>query len=344
MTPELERLLVEAGLLTEGQLNQCKAEAAARKVPISQILLAKRWLPESIFIGMRAVALFRDAGTCFGVPSRIAHFRILERLAEGATSFVFRALDLRVHREVALKVLKAGPSLSEEAATRFTREAQVMAKIQHPGIVRVYEVGVSGGLRYMSLELIQGPTLQHLFQRRLVGPRRLARLLASVARTIQFAHDHGIIHRDLKPSNILLGTDGAPRIVDFGLADIRDSRRRLESGEEVLGTVYYMSPEHVRGKNIDARSDVYSLGATLYEGLTGRPPFDGSVAHEIFEKILLLEPAVPRSAPTELAAIALKALAKDPSQRYPSALHFAEDLENFLNQTQMQRTSCIPGS
>lgn len=271
-----------------------------------------------------------------GDAPRIPRFEILDRLGEGSAAVVYRAQDRELHRTVALKVQRATMSMSDVARQRFRREAQAAAGLSHPNVVQVYDAGEAGGQHYLVMEVVDGRPLADLVTPASRGQKELLQLLEKAARGVAAAHEKGIVHRDLKPSNILVTASGEPKVADFGLAHLLDSTLQLTRTGAALGTPIYMSPEQVEGrvKDITPRTDVYALGAILYEMLVGRPPYTGDTIVELYAKIARDEPVPPHKAnpdiATELGAIALKALDKEPARRYATAGLFADDLARYL--------------
>ncbi len=267
----------------------------------------------------------------------IAGYQVLGELGRGGMGVVYRARQPGLDRFVALKVLTLGDGADGEWVQRFVREAQAAARLQHPNIVRIHDVGAEGNRYWFTMDLIEGSSLASLIDRREVGPLELARIGAAIARALHAAHEKGIVHRDVKPSNILVGKDGSPYLSDFGLAlDSSAAAARLTRTGATLGTPPYMPPEQVQAgeARVDARSDVYSLGASLYEGLTGRLPFDGSGVFAIVRKVVHEDPIEIRRldprAPIDLVTIVEKAMEKAPARRYETALDLAADLERFV--------------
>ena len=250
----------------------------------------------------------------------IAHYEILELLGIGGAAEVYRAHDVVGGREVALKLLsdRADPAM----VLRFAREAKALARLDHPHIVKTFDAGVANGQRYLAMELVRGGSLKERLQRGPLEWHQAVRLAAQVAQALAHAHAAGVIHRDLKPGNIMLDDEGTARLMDFGLAHVSDVSAMTRTGT-VMGTVYYLSPEQAVGKRVDARSDLYSLGAVLYEMVTGLPPFTGPSAVSIIYKILN-EPAprlrdVSPSLPPLLDALVDRLLQKDASRRFGDA-------------------------
>jgi tetratricopeptide (TPR) repeat protein/predicted Ser/Thr protein kinase len=261
-------------------------------------------------------------------------YELLDLLGKGGMGSVYKARDHRLGRIIAIKfLLGADPNLT----MRFLREARAQARVDHPNICRVYEVGEVEGRAYIALQFIDGEPL-HKAAARMSLDEKIA-VMRDIAVAIQEAHRLGIVHRDLKPANIMVERteDGrwCPIVMDFGLAREATIEPGLTASGALLGTPAYMSPEQARGDVVDRRSDVYSLGATLYELLTGRPPFSTTALAEVLAQVIHDDPSAPRSLvpnlPIDLETIALKCLAKDPTQRYPSARALADDLGRYLN-------------
>ena len=218
-------------------------------------------------------------------PERIGRYELRQPAGEGATAVVYRAWDTRLGRPVAVKILREGGALSEIARRRFLREGQATAGLLHPNVVAVYDVGEEGGTLYLVMEFVQGRTLAQDLLREDVPLRDRVAVLERAARGVAAAHEKGIVHRDLKPANILVTTAGEPKVTDFGLARLMDSSVELTRTGATLGTPLYMAPEQVGGKDVTVRTDVYSLGAILYQILTGDPPHVADTAAELYAKI-----------------------------------------------------------
>ncbi|MFH2003037.1 MAG: SUMF1/EgtB/PvdO family nonheme iron enzyme [Planctomycetota bacterium] len=274
----------------------------------------------------------------------INDFRIIRELGSGGMARVYEAEQITLKRRVALKVLYSHLSLSERAIRKFRREAEAGGRQSHRGIVSVYAVGEHKGMHYIAQELVEGAkTLAHMIDAYRAEPalpqgyfRDIAKYTVEVAEALHHAHAMGVIHRDVKPSNILLDANGRPKVSDFGLAKVEDALALSRTGD-FSGTPYYMSPEQALGRRsgVDHRTDIYSLGVTLYESLTLERPFDGKSSHEVLQQISTKEPEEPvrvnPRVPRDLSVICMKAMEKDPGRRYPSMEAMADDLRRFLS-------------
>ncbi len=272
-----------------------------------------------------------DAG---GAPRRVPGYEVLEEIGRGGMGVVYRARQAALDRVVALKVAIAGEHASAEAIERFLREARASARLDHPNIVPVYDSGREGGLFWFTMRFVEGTTLSREVRGAGMAPRRAAGLARSIALALDYAHAAGIVHRDVKPGNVLLDERGDPLLSDFGLAkDV--TAERLTAPGAALGTPSYAAPEQMSGDPADARTDVYGLGATLYEMLTGRPPFTGDSPMAVAIAVLSEDPIPPRailaSLPADLETVCLRAIEKDPARRYPTARALADDLGRFLD-------------
>jgi len=275
---------------------------------------------------MRAASMLGELGD----------YQLLEEIGRGGQGVVFRARQKSLNRIVALKVIGLGQWATPAHVKRFRHEAEAAASLDHPCIVPIYEVGERDGQCYFSMKFVEGGQLDDVVEHSPISIRQAAELVAKVARTVHYAHEHGILHRDIKPGNILLDANGEPQLTDFGLARLVESESTVTRTLEVLGTPSYMAPEQAAGNNtgLTATTDVYGLGAVLYQLLTGHPPFAGGTTYETIKllleseprPLLLWNPKVDR----DLSTICLKCLEKDPQRRYSSALALAEDLERWL--------------
>jgi tetratricopeptide (TPR) repeat protein len=262
-------------------------------------------------------------------------YEVLGELGRGGMGVVYRARQVALDRVVALKMIRAGGQAGEEERARFRTEAEAVARLQHPHIVQIHEVGEQGGLAYFFLEFCPGGSLDKKLAGTLLPPAAAAALVEKLARAMQAAHEKGVLHRDLKPANVLLAEDGTPKITDFGLAKKLGEVGQTQSGA-VIGTPSYMAPEQAGGKPgaVGPTADVYALGAILYECLTGRPPFRAETPLETLLQVRTAEPVPPGrlvpKVPRDLETICLKCLHKEPHKRYASAQALAEDLHHFL--------------
>jgi tetratricopeptide (TPR) repeat protein len=266
-------------------------------------------------------------------------YELLEEIGRGGQGVVFRARQKSLNRTVALKIIGLGQWASKAHIKRFRLEAEAAASLDHPCIVPIYEVDEGDGSCYFSMKLIEGGQLDEVVKRTPMPVRQAAELMAKVARTVHYAHEHGILHRDIKLGNILLDAKGEPHLTDFGLARLLESESTVTRTLEVLGTPSYMAPEQAAGNNpatagLTSATDVYGIGAVLYQLLTGHPPFAGGTTYETIKLVLETEPRQPRlwnpKIDRDLSTICLKCLEKDPHRRYPAALALAEDLERWL--------------
>jgi WD40 repeat protein len=265
----------------------------------------------------------------------LGDYELLEQIGHGGMGVIYRAWQRSLDRIVAVKLIRGGALAKKEAVTRFRTEAAAAARLQHPGIVAIYEVGEHAGQQFYSMAYVAGHSLSAALREGPFLPENSARLLQSVAEAIQFAHQQGVLHRDLKPSNILLDSAGEAHVADFGLAKLLHTDSSLTLSDAVLGSPQYMPPEQATGKSaaVGVASDVYSLGAILYELLTGRPPFSAATPLETMKLVVEQEPIAPRALnpaiPRDLETICLKCLAKEPSARYASAAELAEELARY---------------
>ncbi len=263
-------------------------------------------------------------------------YELTGELARGGMGVVYRARQLSLDREVAVKLMRDGALATREDIERFRTEASAAAALRHPGIVAIHEVGEHEGQQFFSMDLVEGENLGEATRAGPLPARRAAEITRTLCDAIQHAHERGVLHRDLKPSNVLLDAEGRPHVTDFGLARRAGDPNELTVSGQVLGTPGYMAPEQAAGRSREATaaSDTYSLGALLYHLLTARAPFVGETPAAVLRQVEEHDPVSPRllnpSVPRDLETITLKALAKDPSRRYPTARALADDLNRFL--------------
>lgn len=267
---------------------------------------------------------------------RWAHFHIRSEVARGNMGVVYQVEDTRDGREVALKILVVGHR-DPDAGERFKREAKSLARLSHPNIVNVHSYGVHDGVPFLTMDYVPGTNLQELLNRSALPRVRAVDMLARISRAIDHAHSRGVLHRDIKPANVLIGSDGKPRITDFGLAKLSDASVSLTQDGDLIGTPVYMSPEQITGdlRALGPSSDVWALGVVLYVMLTGGLPFRGKTVDVVSQAVVQMDPEPPSSVepsvPEDLEQICLTALQKDPKLRYRTAGELARDLEAYLS-------------
>ncbi len=259
-------------------------------------------------------------------------YRIVEVLGQGGMSVVYKAQHRMTGHTVALKILPEEIAVHEDITARFIEEAKALAQLEHPGIVRLNHFGEERGRFVLVMQYVEGKTFEKLIFQANQLPWRLATdVTVQVLDALAYAHGRGVVHRDIKPSNIFVRTDGTAMLMDFGIAKMREGSARLTATGQTMGTVRYMSPEQVRGKVVDARTDIYSLGVALYEALTGDTPFDGQTHFEIMMKHLQEAPPPLRArgaaAPDAVGKAIARAMAKDVAKRYQTAAEMARELE-----------------
>jgi len=263
-------------------------------------------------------------------------YELLEEIGRGGQGVVYRARQKSLNRTVAIKIIGISHGRTKAHLKRFRLEAEAAAKLNHPFVVPIHEIGQRKGRCYFSMGLVEGGRLDQIAKREPMSPRQATEVIAKLARTVHYAHQHGIIHRDIKPGNILLDTKGEPHLTDFGVARLLETENDATCTIEVSGTPSYMAPEQAHASNghVSSATDVYGLGAVLYQLLAGQPPFTGGTPFETVRLMLETEPRQPRllnpKVDRDLSTICLKCLEKDPKRRYSSALALAEDLEHWL--------------
>jgi serine/threonine protein kinase len=272
-----------------------------------------------------------------GGPSLFGDYELQEEMGRGGMGVVYKARQVSLNRIVALKMILAGQLASGEEVKRFHREAKAAANLDHPDIVPIYEVGQHEGRHYFSMGYVDGRSLAERLRDGPLAAHEAAALIMHLCDAVQYAHEHGVIHRDLKPANVLFAAaDSRPRITDFGLAKQLSGEATLTGAGQILGTPSYMSPEQAKGQTyaIGPASDVYSLGAILYEMLTGRPPFQAATPLDTLVQVIDHEPVPPRvinrDVSRDLEAVCMKCLDKEPSRRYASARELGDELARYL--------------
>ncbi|BBM83745.1 serine/threonine-protein kinase [Candidatus Uabimicrobium amorphum] len=263
------------------------------------------------------------------------NFQILHSLGSGAMGEVFAAIDTRNNKRVAIKVIRDDKEISQQILKRFDRESNLLEQLNHPNIVRVYEKGIFQNQPYFTMDLVEGTTFKTILQNRNFTLRRKLIVLKQVIEAVHYAHNYGIIHRDLKPENIMVTADDHALVMDFGVAHNQATNNtiKLTKTGMLIGTPVYMSPEQVNGEKITCASDVFTLGAIMYEIITGQTPFSGNLS-KIMWQIANAPPQHPRkispNIAKDLARICLKAMDKNISRRYLSALEMAQDIDCYL--------------
>lgn len=346
--PLLGQMLLARRWVTLDQLEECVREQmklsreGVGHEPLGQILLRKRYITAQQFDeAIRAQGKTPETPkvetkrAALAPGERFGRYLIVEEIGRGGMGVVFRARDEGLKRDVALKILQEGPGSDARLLERFQREASLAARLRHPGIVAVHEVGIERGVHFFTMDFVDGYTLDLLLANKRMSRDEAVRIIEDVARAIHHAHVQGVLHRDIKPSNIIVDRSGKPLVMDFGLARQVAPEKKLTQEGSALGTPYYMSPEAVRGEivRIGPATDVYSLGVVLYEMTSGRVPFTGRQAFEIYEQIVSKDPAPPRDRipdfPVDLQTILLKAIEKSPFHRYETAEALADDLRRI---------------
>lgn len=291
---------------------------------------------------------FAESPSAARPPRQLGDYELIREIARGGMGVVYLGRQSSLHRTVAVKLLLPGLASNPARLARFRAEATLAARLQHPNIVAIHEIGEHEGVPYFSMEHVDGRDLGRLVRDRLPPPQQAARLAREVARAIEYAHGRGVLHRDLKPSNVLVTRSGEPRVTDFGLAKPLDPDCELTLSGEVLGSPSFMAPEQAAGRraDVDVRTDVYGLGGLLYYALTGRPPFVADSVSATLQRVMeggpvppgVLQPGVP----TDLQTIVMRCLARDRRHRYPSAGAVADELDRFLRGAPIHARPPIP--
>ncbi|MBI2930818.1 MAG: serine/threonine protein kinase, partial [Planctomycetes bacterium] len=328
----LGELAVELKLITPGQLAECRRRRERDRQPLERILVQHGLITEEKL----AELTLEHAQRAAEYP-RIPRYEIRAKLGAGSQGAVYRGWDQTLKRPVAIKVLSDVGGISEATQYRFFREARVAAGLSHPNVIPVFDAGEAGGVLYIVMELVEGRSLREVMDENREAVRKLLGLVEQVARGVGAAHEKGIVHRDLKPENILVTGAGEAKVGDFGLAHLLESVTALTRSGSTLGTPLYMAPEQIESRRgeISPRTDVYALGAILYEVLVGQPPHVAQTAVELYSRILRQATKPPseirKGLDLKLEELCLKALEKDPARRYADAREFAEAVKRYLD-------------
>ncbi len=318
-------------IITDGPVTMVESQPPpSNPEDVETIVQSEGDAPTAPFRGTRGSA-------ASGVLRTFGDYEVLSEIARGGMGVVYRARQTKLNRVVAVKMILQGQLASKDDIQRFYSEAEAAARLEHSGIVPVFEVGEIDDQHYFSMGYVDGESLADLARRGPLPPREAAELLRDVADAIEYAHQNGVVHRDLKPGNILLTQDGQPRVTDFGLAKTIEGDSGLTASGQILGTPGYMPPEQAAGRihDVGPLSDVYSLGAVLYCLLTGRPPFQSARVMETLKQVVEAPPVSPRllnpSVDRDLETIVLKCLEKDSAHRLASAAELRDELQRYLN-------------
>ncbi|MBI2948137.1 MAG: protein kinase, partial [Verrucomicrobia bacterium] len=288
------------------------------------------------------IVIPEDSALPPSAPRRLGKYELLEEIARGGMGIVYKARHTGLDSIVAVKLIRSGVLATPTDVERFQREARSAARLQHPNIVTIHDIGEQDGQHYFSMDYVPGANLAELARTRPFSPKQAAEITARVALAIHYAHQQGVLHRDVKPANVILTPEQQPRVLDFGLARIVADDSQLTQSGAPMGSPCYMPPEQAGGKreSVGAWSDVYSLGALLYELLTGRPPFQAPTAVETLRLVLESDPVLPRlfdrTLPSDLETICLKCLEKEPAKRYATAQELADELGRFIDDKPIQ--------
>lgn len=345
---DLQRLLKERGideplekiLVQEDAITSLDARAIAQQIPIKlntqQNVSPSTITPTNENIQTQSPTRHNGETQAVGAQAltQFGRYQIQKILGQGGAATVYKVYDPHLDREAALKVLTMGQVANQNQLKRFSLEIRTTAKLQHPGIVTIYETGIENNIPYFVMDCIQGINLKQYIYRCKPSIQEAISIIKKVATAIDYAHNQGVIHRDLKPENIMMDEYNNPRVMDFGLAKLKDDETGLSRTGEIIGTVKYMSPEQAEGvKHVDERTDIYALGAIFYEILVRQPPFEGQSYLQILNQVINNQPTplckINPEIPRDLEIICLKALRKKADNRYNSAAEFVEALEDF---------------
>jgi len=330
---QFARLVIERKLCTANEVELVRAEQKAKndKTTLVNLLLEHGYVTHS---QIKRLQMVMDEDSMYRPAQQIPGFQILMKVGQGAMAVVFKAKQLSLDRLVAIKVLPKRLSENPEFVDRFYREGRAAARLNHPNIVQAYDVGEAGGYHYFVMEYIDGQTVYDLLTngKRLDEPEAI-RIVLQCTKALHHAHQQGLVHRDVKPKNLMLTREGTVKLADMGLArEVGDFATAAAEAGRAYGTPYYISPEQIRGElNIDARADIYGLGATFYNMVTGRVPFDGTspsaVMHKHLKEALVPPDHINKSLSSGVGEIIEVMMAKSPDERYPSCAELVADLE-----------------
>jgi len=337
-------LALKYGYITLEQLQECvnqqdkdKAAGAGRK--LGEMLVEKGYLSRG-----QVIEIFRHQSSA-GRQTHLENYEILAKIGRGAMGAVYKARQLSLNRIVALKILPPKLALNKNYISRFLREARVAAKLNHENIIYVIDVGESKGVYYFAMEYVEGKTVAKLLEEAGVLPEpQVIEIALQVAKALDQAYSYGIIHRDIKPANIMITTqDEILKLCDFGLAKELDLRSSVTTHGTVAGTPFYISPEQIKGEEVDTRSDIYSLGATMYHLATGELPFPGNSAPIVMVKQLHERPAPPRTKNPKISraldGIIMKCLEKNPSKRFQAPAELLNSLTTLSDPSKRKSKS-----
>lgn len=337
---QIARLVIERKLCTPSEVELVRNEIKAIREPEKRISLGEMLARQGYvtLTQLSRLQMAMDEDSMYRPAQQIPGFQIISRVGQGAMAVVFKAKQLSLDRIVAIKVLPKRLSENPEFVERFYREGRAAARLNHPNIVQAFDVGESGGYHYFVMEYIDGQTVYDLLTPTpTMDEKEAIRIILQTARALEHAHEMGLIHRDVKPKNLMLTKARHVKLADMGLArEVGDYATATAEAGRAYGTPYYISPEQIRGDiNIDARADIYGLGATFYHMVTGRVPFDGTTPSAVMHKHLK-EPLIPadhlnKSLSSGTGEIIEVMMAKDPDDRYPSCHELIADLEAVAN-------------
>ena len=328
-TRRLDEILVERGHLSQDEL-----QATLRMASPSPV--ARETWPNSPAPGGGDKDVSEKVQLALTDPSRrIGRYAWIKELGRGGMGVVHRCYDPQLHRHVAIKMILEAGMANEEGLARFHHEARAVAKLHHPGIVALHEVGEHQGSPYLVMDFVEGQSFEAFLIQEKPTTRRIVEIVREVALALHHAHQSGIVHRDVKPQNVMVDPQGKPHVMDFGLARDTSIHQQLTKTGQILGTPVYMAPEQITGRGIGPCTDIYALGSMLYRALVGKPPFLSSEPASLYKQILMDEPKLLRRLDTTISAdletITLKCLEKEPSRRYPSATEVADEIQRFLD-------------